>query len=133
MPNKVTVELSGPLFNNRVRTATLKGVNRKLLSAVAAHGKRNYQKLLQTNRGKDTGAYRRTIRRRTKKKTASVYSDDPRVSTWLEGTQARQRSGSVAFRGYRLWDRATRETDATAGREARKISAELAGKLNRGL
>ena len=126
MASQLRVELSGPLFTKPI-TTTVRGAQNKLVQRVTATGRKNYKDLLIKARGRDSGAYRRTIRGRTKRGVGRVFSTDARKATWLEGTSKLNRRSR--FKGYRLFARAADKTDREAGAEARRLGNELARQL----
>ena len=128
MAEQPRVTLSGPLFSKDIET-TVKGAIRKTVQAVAKAGQDDYKAALRTGHGYQTGQYKRSMTRKSRGFTSTVYSRDARKSTWLEGTQARQRSGRVKFKGYALFRDATARTDRTAGEEARRLVDEIVREL----
>lgn len=126
---RLSIELSGPLFNKPVVARTRRGATSKIITRLTTVARQNVTKRLTKGHGRDSGDYRRSIRKKTKKGIGFVFSTDARKATWLEGTQARQQSGSVRFRGYRVFAEATEETDRDARPEAEKAIAELARAL----
>jgi len=127
MADKIAVELSGPLFAKNV-TTTIRGAQNKLLARVAEHAKREVKAQLTKGHGKDSGAYRRTIKRKRIRNTALVFSNNPMIGGWLEDGGERF-TRRTRFRGYQVWSIAHARTDATAGAEARRLGADIARQL----
>ena len=125
MTNQLKVELSGPLFT-KPTTTTVRGAQKKLVQRVSVRAKQEVQKQLRKGHGKESGAYRRSIKRKARKTTATVWSTNRMISGWLEDGGREFKGTRKAFQGYHIWSIATTRTDATAGAEARRIGRELA-------
>ena len=124
--NGITVELSGPLFAKPARVPINKAA-RKLVTVVSTKAKQNYRKSLTLGHGRKEGDYRKTIRKKSKKLTSIVFSENKAISWWLE--TGRRNKRQTKFRGYKLWQHAAEATDRTAGRDARAMGKELARAL----
>jgi hypothetical protein len=122
----ITVDFKGPIFKTDAGRAVKKAIG-KAISNVAAAGKREVQASLVEGHGKDSGEFRKGIRRKKVGMTAKVYARDARISAWLQGTSSLNRKSR--YKGINLWGEATQRTDQGAGEDARKMVAELVKEL----
>ena len=118
------VKVSGAFFRGNVGVQTKKAVG-KVVTEVAKVGKTELQAQLYPGHGRRSGAFRRTVKRRTRGLTARVWASNTMIAKWLQGGVGLIPKRKGSFRGYAIFDAATARTDATAGEEARKGVAEL--------
>lgn len=128
MTDFVKVDLQGPLLSRDAQRQAKRAVT-KVVSAVAKEGKREVQQDLTKGHGKDTGEYRRGVRRKLgrDKLSARVFAKDGRKAAWLEGTSKLNRKS--VFKGYSVMSRATARLEASrAGQGAMaRIVKDLGG------
>ena len=120
------VRVSGPIFSTEAGKVVKKAID-KVIIDVAKVGVREVKSELHRGHGVDSGAFKRTVRRRKKGLSARVYSSNTMIALWLQGTQKRNRT--TRFKGYQIFDKAAQRTDATAGEQARRVAAELVREL----
>jgi hypothetical protein len=116
------VKVSGAFFRGDVGGQAKRAV-RKVVSAVGAVAKSEVQADLTKGHGRDSGAFRSGIRRKTKGLETTVYARNSAIAQWLEGTG--KLNSRSRFKGYQIFARAAARTDAKAGNEAREGVAEL--------
>jgi hypothetical protein len=128
MTDFVKVDLQGPLLSRDAQRQAKRAVTR-VVSAVAKEGKREVQQDLTKGHGKDTGEYRRGVRRKLgpDRMSARVFARDGRKAAWLEGTSKLNRKS--VFKGYSVFAHATARLEASrAGQGAMaRIVKDLGG------
>lgn len=121
------VEFRGPFFKTDVGREVRKAIG-KAVSAVANEGKKDVQAQLYSGHGKDSGEFRRGIRRKKSGFTARVFAKDARKAAWLEGTSSLNRRSR--YKGIQPFTTATSVTDGKAQRIADKLINALAKDLS---
>ena len=101
-----------------------------VIVAVAKEGVKQEKAELTKGRGVDSGVFKRTIKRKKRGQSATVYAKNKMISQWLQdgGSTFKRRT---KFRGYDIWTPAYRRTDRTAGEEARRTAASIVRQLSR--
>lgn len=131
MAARLRIELSGPLFTKN-HVTTVRGAQRKIVQRVTAAGRKNVKDSLTRGRGRDSGAFKRSIKGKSRRSVGRVYSTNSMLSGWLEdgGTRFRwsqRRRGR--FQGYGIWRNGYEKTDREAGAEARRLLHDLRREL----
>lgn len=128
MNESVRVTFSGPLLSRDAQRLAKRGVAR-VVSAVAAQGKREVQQDLTKAHGKETGEYRKGIRRKLgrDRTSARVFALDSRKAAWLEGTSKLNRRSK--FKGYAVMAKATTrlQSSAAGSKAMAKVIRDLGG------
>lgn len=121
------VEFKGPFFRTDAGREVRNAIG-KAVSAVAAEGKRDTQALLTEGHGKDSGEFRKGIRRKKKGFTATVFAKNAMIAAWLQGTS--KRNQTTSYKGINLFTDAAQATDGKAQAIADKIINALARELS---
>lgn len=122
MNGRAHVEYRGPIFRGEAGKAAKKALN-TLIIDVSKAAVSEVKAELSPGHGKDSGAFRRGIKRRKRGLSSTVSASNPMIAQWLEGTQKRNRT--TRFKGYQVFATAFRRVDAGAGAEARKAGRQI--------
>lgn len=122
----IKVDFKGPIFKTDAGRQVKKAIN-KLIIEVSKEGVKNAKAEIVPGHGKDSGEFRKSIKRKKRGFTSRIFSRDARKAAWLEGRS--KLNAKSRFKGYSDWERAYRQTDSTAGEEARKAAAFLVREL----
>jgi len=115
--------LEGPYFRTDAGKAVKKQIN-KLITGLLRQGVREVKSDLRKGQGKDSGAYRRSIRSKKRGLTGRIYSrQGGAISSWLQGES--RLNSTARYKGFRLWTTARDRLDRDSGRETRENISRL--------
>lgn len=124
-----SVEFRGPFFRTDAGRAVRTAIG-KAVSAVAAEGKTQMQAQLVQGHGKQTGEFRRGIRRKKTGFTARVFAVDSRIAAWLSGTSSLNARSRFKGLSPKPFEAAGAATDSKAQGIADKIINALTKELS---
>ena len=115
--------LEGPIFRTDAGRDVKRQIN-KLIDKVLKQGVRDVRSDLRKGQGKESGAYRRSIRSKKRGLTGRVYSrQGGAVSEWLQGES--KLNARSKYKGFKLWSRAHDRLNRGFGRETRENISRL--------
>ena len=132
----IKVKVTGPMFRGDPARVLSKAIDQVII-AVSKVGVTEVKSQLAPGHGVNArpgpvaqprGTFKRRITYRKRGKEAMVTSRNWLLDNWLnDGSDRVMRKGN--FRGYKIFDTATVQTEAKAGSEARAITSELVRQL----
>lgn len=129
MEPKVTVTVSGPVFDGRALAATAAFLA-EWAEQTAQEAWETVQREMAGVFAHPTGAYAsRVVTERATANRWLVHDSNMVYGPWLEGVSSR--NAATRFKGYRHWRATTQQADAEAAAIGRNALPPFLGRMNR--